>query len=146
MSIMRNTAAMVIAVTAICLAACGKDPQEGAKQTTVSVEAAKRPAPGEVGAPEPSKNTVIVLAPPSAPQLAAKQRATIETERAKTEAQIHGLMDRYANSMRQPAEKARYQQQIEQELSAYKRQTLELYKLQQAAERANAAAQDPAEN
>jgi hypothetical protein len=135
---MRNTASVAIAVAAsICLTSCGKSPTEGAKHTTVRIEETKRPAPGEVAAPEQSKNTVMVLAPPSAPQLIEKQRATVETERAKTETQIHGLMDRYADNMHRPAEKAKYQEQIAQQLTTYKRQTLTLYKLQQRETAAN---------
>jgi type IV secretory pathway VirB10-like protein len=140
MSNMRNTASVAVALAvAFGLASCGKSPQEGAKHTTVQIETAKRPAPGEIPAPEPSKNTVTVLAPPSAPQLVDKQRVKAEADRAKTEAEIHGLMDRYADNMRRPADKAKYEQQIAQELKTYKRQTLEVYKLQQAAESAKAA-------
>jgi hypothetical protein len=144
MSITRNTAAAILVLAvAVGLASCGKNPQEGAKQTTVRIEEAKRTAPGEIPAPEPSKNTVMVLAPPSAPQLVEKQRVKVEADRAKTETQIHGLMDRYSDNMHRPAEKAKYQQQIGRELTTYKRQTLELFKLQQ---QANANGQPSAAN
>jgi hypothetical protein len=134
-----SAASLALAVAvAIGLASCGKSPQEGAKHTTVRVEAAKRPAPGEIPAPEPSKNTVMVVVPPSAPQAIDKQREKMEGDRAKTEADIHGLMNRYADNARRPADKAKYQRQIGQELDTYKRQTLALFKLQQAAETANA--------
>jgi hypothetical protein len=147
---MRNTTAITLALAAaVLLASCSKSPSdEGAKRTNRVVEAPRSAATGSVGqaAPDASRHTVLVVAPPSAPLLVQKQQAKLEADREVTETQIHGLMDHYSDNMRNPAEKAKYQEQISQQLDAYKRQTLQLYKLQQAAAKANSGTNAPAKN
>jgi hypothetical protein len=141
---MNTTARSLIAVAiALGLAACsGKDPDDGAKQTKLILEEAPHPDLNASGRPEapwidPQKKSVIVLAPPSAPQLAERQQAQVAAERAKVEAHIHDLMDGYAANLGNPAGKAKYQEEIGQQLETYKRQTLQLYKLQRQNEQAN---------
>ena len=134
---------LIAAAIALSLAACGKSPDAGAKQTKLILEEAPHPDLNASGRPEapwidPQKKTVVVLAPPSAPQLVARQEAQIVAERDKVEAHIHDLMDGYSNNLRNPAGKAKYQEEISQQLETYKRQTLQLYKLQRQNEQTNA--------
>jgi hypothetical protein len=133
-----------LALTAVAfllvLAGCGKSPDEGAKQTRVkveepSVDGGLKPS-GRPEAPliDPQKKKVVVLAAPSAPQLASRQEAQLATEQDKTELQIHELMDSYSNNLGNPASKAKYEEQIGQQLETYKRQSLQLYKMQRQAQ------------
>jgi hypothetical protein len=146
-----RTYGIVAAAFCLGLAACGKNPDEGAKQTKVILEQEAAPeqlnASGRPEAPliDPQKKTVVVLVPPSAPLLVERQQAKLMAERDKVETQIHGLMDDYNDSMRNPASKAKYQEQIAQQLETYKRQSLELFKLQQQAARTAANASGTAE-
>jgi hypothetical protein len=129
---MSTTASTLLAVAiAVALAACGKSPEDGAKHTKVVLEQAPHPDVDE-------RKTVVVLAPPSAPQLAERQQVQLAAERGKVETRIHDLMDGYAANLRNPAGKAKYQEEIAQQLATYKRQTLQLYKLQRQNEQANA--------
>jgi hypothetical protein len=127
---------LAILAAALALAGCGKSPEQGAKRTEVKFESSDAQAElnpsGRPEAPliDPQLKTVTVLAPPSAPQLLAKQEAGIVAERDKVEAQLHDLMDGYSTNMRDPASRAKYQEQIAQQLDTYKRHTLQLYKLQ----------------
>lgn len=140
---MRTFLIAIVVSAASGLAGCGPSPDEGAKRTQVQLEenapgAGLNPS-GRPDAPwiDPQKKTVTVLAPPSAPQLAERQEAQLIAERTKVDAHIHDLMDGYSGSLRNPASKAKYQTEIAQQLETYKRQTLELYKLQRANEQAN---------
>jgi hypothetical protein len=135
---------LLVIVAAAVAGGCGPGPDEGAKRTQVKLEES---APGNglnpSGRPEapwidPQKKTVTVLAPPSAPQLVAREEAQVVAERAKVEAHIQDLMAGYASNLRNPTGKAKYRDQIAQELETYKRQTLQLYKLQQQNERTHA--------
>jgi hypothetical protein len=129
---MSKTASTLLAVAiAVALAACGKSPEDGAQHTKVVLEQAPHPD-GD------GKKTVVVLAPPSAPQLVERQQAQLAAERGKVETHIHDLMDGYAANLRNPAGKAKYQEEIAQQLATYKRQTLQLYKVQRQREQANA--------
>jgi len=143
---------MVVAAVAT-LASCGKGPNEGARHSKLAIEqstGAHAVDPlGHTAAPsiDPERRPLVVLAPPSAPQLSEKRQAQLQEERAKTEADIHCLMDRYTENLRRPADKARYQEQIAQQLDTYKRQMLQIYKFQQQAPTsANAAGQRTAAN
>ena len=132
---------IITVLIAAGLAGCGKHPDDGAKHTRLKVE--ENAANGGLhpsGRPEaplidPTKKAVVVLAAPSAPQLVARQEARVEADRAKTESQIHDLMDGYTSNMQNPTAKRKYEQQIAQQLDTYKRHSLELYQL-----RRNAAA------
>ena len=141
---MSSTASTLLAVAiAFALAACGKSPDDGAKHTKLILEQPQHADLNASGRPEapwidPQKNTVVVLAPPSAPQLAERQQVQLAAERGKVETHIHDLMDGYAANLRNPAGKAKYQEEIAQQLATYKRQTLQLYKLQRQNEQANA--------
>jgi hypothetical protein len=138
---MRNSILWVVAaIAAAGLAGCGKSPDEGAKQTRLKLEepgvnGGLNPS-GRPEAPliDPEKKSVVVLAAPSAPQLAMRQEAKLVAEQEKVEGQIHSLMDGYADNLGNSASKAKYGEQITQELETYKRQTLQLYKLQRQAE------------
>jgi hypothetical protein len=138
---MRHTFIGVIAlVAAATLAGCGKSPGEGAKQTKLEVE-----EPGvnggliPSGRPEaplidPQKKTIVVLAAPSAPQLAGREEAKLATDHEKVEGRIQDLMTRYSGNLGNAAGKAKYEEQIGEELETYKRQSLQLYKLKRAAQ------------
>lgn len=145
---MSNRTVIALALAAaVLLASCGKSPDEGARHSNRVIEDSRSRAIGVGPAvPDTPRHTVLVVAPPSAPQLAEKQQAKIEADREVTETQIHGLMDRYSENLRNPAEKAKYQEQISRQLDTYKRQTLQLYKMQQAAATANAASATPGPN
>jgi hypothetical protein len=140
---MNPTASTLLAVAfAFALTACGKNPDDGAKQTKLVLEQPPHADLNASGRPEapwidPQKNTVVVLAAPSAPQLVERQQTQLAAERGKVETHIHDLMDGYAANLRNPAGKAKYQEEIAQELATYKRQTLQLYKLQRQSEQAN---------
>ena len=133
---------LLLAIVAVAVASgCGPGPDEGAKRTQVKLDES---APGNglnpSGRPEapwidPQKKTVTVLAPPSAPQLVAREEAQVVADRAKVEAHIQDLMSGYASNLRNPGSRTKYQQEIAQQLETYKRQTLQLYKLQQRNER-----------
>jgi hypothetical protein len=121
------------------LVGCGPSPDSGAKQTQVRIEQPARSngsllPGGSAAATETPKNTVVVLAAPSAPQLVAQQQAKLAGEREKVEAQLQELMGSYANNLGNAAGKAKYGEQITQQLEIYKRQSLQLYKLQRQAE------------
>jgi len=141
---MSSTASTLLAVAiAFAVAACGKSPDDGAKHTKVVLEPAPHADLNASGHPEapwidPTKSTVVVLAPPSAPQLAERQQEQLAAERGKVETHIHDLIDGYAANLRNPAGKAKYQEEITQQLTTYKRQTLQFYKLQRQNEQANA--------
>jgi hypothetical protein len=141
---MNTTARTLIAVAiAFGLAACsGKNPGDGAQQTKLILEEPPHHDLNPSGRPEapwidPQKKSVVVLAPPSAPQLIERQAAQLAAERSKVETHIHDLMDGYASNLRNPAGKAKYQEEIGQQLETYKRQTLQLYKMQRQNEQAN---------
>ena len=125
-----TTRTLVAVAIAFALAACGKSPDAGAKQTKLVLEQAQQP--------DLNANSVVVLAPPSAPQLVERQQTQLAAERGKVETHIHDLMDGYAANLRNSAGRAKYQEEIAQQLDTYKRQTLQLYKLQRQTEQANA--------
>ncbi len=134
---MRSTViAVLAAAAALGLAGCGKSPDAGAKQTRLKVEEPNvngglNPS-GRPEAPliDPGKKTVVVLAAPSAPQLASREEAKIVSDREKVEGRIHSLMNSYAENLGSER-KDKYGEQITQELDAYKRQSLQIFKLQQ---------------
>ena len=134
---------IVAAVGAGSLTGCGPSPDEGAKRTQVRLEESEPAAglipSGRAEAPliDPQKKTVTVLVPPSAPQLVERQEAQLAAERTNVEEHIHDLMDGYSANLRNPASKAKYREEIAQQLETYKRQTLQLYKLQRQNEQAN---------
>lgn len=134
-------------IIAAALAGCGSHPEDGAKQTRLQVEQSDASrglqASGRPEAPfiDPQKKSVVVLAAPSAPQLVAHQQAQIAAEHEKVETKIHDLMDSYSSNLRDPKSRAKYQEQIAQQLDTYKRQSLQLYLLQRQAERTGAASQ-----
>jgi hypothetical protein len=140
---MRTLIVAIIVAAASGLTGCGPSPDEGAKRTQVKLEESAAGAglnpSGRAEAPwiDPQKKTVTVLAPPSAPQLVAKQEAQLVAERTKVETHIHDLMEGYASNLRNPSSKAKYQEEIAQQLEDYKRQTLQLYKLQRQNDQAN---------
>ena len=130
--------ALLAAAAAVALAGCSKSPDAGAKQTRLKVEEPSvngglNPS-GRPEAPliDPAKKTVVVLAAPSAPQLAAREEARIVADREKVEGRIHTLMNSYADNLGS-TRKDKYGEQITQELDTYKRQSLQIFKLQQQA-------------
>lgn len=138
---MRHTLTGILSVVAaVALAGCGKSPEEGAKQTRLKVEEpgvnGGLVASGRPEAPliDPQKKTVVVLAAPSAPQLAGRQEAKLAAEHEKVEGRIQDLMNNYSSNLGDAAGKAKYEEQIGQELETYKRQSLQLYKLQRQAQ------------
>ena len=134
---MRTTViAVVAAAAALGLAGCSKSPDAGAKQTRLEVkEASVNGGLNPSGRPEapfidPAKKTVVVLAAPSAPQLTSREEAKITADQQKVDARIHTLMNSYADNLGS-TRKDKYGEQITQELDTYKRQSLQLFKLQQ---------------
>src|SRR5262245_51952549 len=85
--VMRNTTAITLALAAaVLLASCSKSPDEGARRTNRVIEAPRSGATGGVAtvAPDAPRHTVLVVAPPSAPLLVAKQQAKMEAAREAT--------------------------------------------------------------
>jgi hypothetical protein len=144
---MRTSIFLVAIVVAAALAGCGGHPDDGAKQTRLQVEqhdangGLQRSGRPEAPLIDPEKKSVVVLAAPSAPQLAARQQAQITAEHEKSESRIHDLMEGYTNNLRDTKNREKYREQIAQQLETYKRQSLQLYLMQRQADRAAAANQ-----
>jgi hypothetical protein len=112
------------------VAGCDKEPSQD-NATKLKQAGAARAAQGS----EPVQNTITVIAPPSAPQQLARREATVTAEHGKTGARVHDLMKGYAQSLGDAKSEQQYRKQLAEQLEIYKRQSLELFKLQQRAAR-----------
>lgn len=134
MGTLRSVAAEVISL-AIILGLTGCSPgctdQRDAAKTLPAVTDEEQQV-GVTGIPiDPSRKTVVVVTPPGAARDAQEQMSELKAQNARTEARLASQMNAYAGHLADGGARDRIAGQMHEDLEAYKKQSLELYKLQQ---------------
>lgn len=87
---------------------------------------------GVTGIPiDSDRKTVVVVTPPGAARNPQDQMSELKAQNARSEARITSQMETYAGQLADTGAKGRIASQMNEDLEAYKKQSLEMYKLQQ---------------
>jgi hypothetical protein len=119
----------------LSVAACSPDRTTASRTAPESVPAIAADAPqvGATGIPiDPDKKKVVVITPSGAERTREQAMAELQAQNAKTGAEIAARMQTYSENLDSNEAKARLAAEMADDLDAYKKQSLEMYKLQQA--------------
>ena len=115
------------------LAGCGPGAtdQQGAADALPAI-AGEEHQVGATGIPiDPSQKKVVVVTPPGSARTPQQQMSELQAQNARTEARIATGMKTYSGNLGNAEARDRVASGMNDDLEAYKKQSLELYKLQQ---------------
>lgn len=129
MKTLRSTIALALILALMGCGGGSTDQEAATSPPAVSVE---EPQVGVTGIPiDPSQKTVVVVTPPGAARSPQQQMSELQAQNTRTEAQIAARMQTYSGNLGNAEVRNRVASQMDDDLEAYKKQSLEMYKLQQ---------------
>ena len=101
---------------------------------TTAPPATEQPQMGATGVPiDPAKKTVVVVVPPGGEAKTREQQLVqLQAENKKTEERLSKLIASYSDNVDNAKSKAKLSADMSKDLEAYKHQSLQLFKAQQA--------------
>lgn len=135
----RNYQTGFLLAVGVTMALIGTGCGSGSSNKTPPVPAVTTPATAEqrpvgaTGVPiDPDKKTVVVVVPPGEAGTREQQLVQLQVENKKTEARLSKLIDNYSKNVDSAKTKSKVSADMSKDLDAYKQQSLQLFKAQQA--------------
>lgn len=131
---MKATRVIAVLGIAFCVASCSPDkstPSRARDTQSLPTITPDEPQKGATGIPiDPSKKDVVIVTPSGAARTPQESMQELQVQNAKTGAAIDAHMRTYSENLHDPDTKARVAKEMADDLETYKRQSLEMYRLQ----------------